>query len=258
MRLQLATLKLAAVLGIILGVTAARAAPFMIVGDDEKVLWDKDGKPVLSPPGKDSVLIVDLADPLDPKIVANLPLKNSVVGPPVNLDSDPTGSVALVADSINVVKDGDALKQVPDNKIYVIDLKANPPKLIDTLEGGKQASGLSINPAGTLALVANLGDKSVSVLSIHGTDVKIVDTVDMGDEVSQAVFTPDKHALVTKNAANKVALLDVDGDKVTYPKHDILAGLYPYNIIVSPEGTIALTADNGNNGVSDEIGRAHV
>ena len=108
MRLQLATLKLA--FAIILGVTTARAAPFMIVGDDEKVLWDKDGKPVLSPPGKDSVLIVDLADPLDPKIVANLPLKNSVVGPPVNLDIDPTDSVALVADSINVIKDGDALK----------------------------------------------------------------------------------------------------------------------------------------------------
>jgi DNA-binding beta-propeller fold protein YncE len=252
MRLQLATLKLAAVLGIILGVTAARAAPFMIVGDDEKVLFDKDGKAVLSLPGRDSVLIVDLADPLDPKIVANLPLKNSVVGPPVNLDIDPTGSLALVADSINVIKDGDVLKQVPDNKIYVIDLKANPAKLIDTLEGGKQASGLSINPAGTLALVANRGDKSVSVLSIHGTDVKIVDTVGMGDEVSQAVFTPDgKHALVTKNAGNKVALLDVDGDKVTYAKHDIPTGLYPYNIVVSPEGTIALTADNGNNGTSD-------
>jgi DNA-binding beta-propeller fold protein YncE len=38
---------------------------------------------------------------------------------------------------------------------------------------------------------------------------------------------------------------------VTYAKHDILTGLYPYNIIVSPDGAIALTADNGNNGTSD-------
>ena len=53
----------------------------MIVDNDEKVLWDDAGKVVLSPPGKDSVLIVDLADPMNPKIVANLPLKNSVVGP---------------------------------------------------------------------------------------------------------------------------------------------------------------------------------
>ena len=72
------------------------AAPLMIVGNDEKVLWDDNGKPVLSPPGKDSVLIIDLADPENPKIIANLPLKNSVVGPPVNLDIDPTNSIALV------------------------------------------------------------------------------------------------------------------------------------------------------------------
>src|SRR5664280_3053725 len=75
----------------------AYAKPFMIVGTDEKVLWDDDGKTVLSPPGKDSVLIVDLANPESPTIVATLPLKNSVVGPPVNLDIDPSGSVALVA-----------------------------------------------------------------------------------------------------------------------------------------------------------------
>ena len=73
------------------GVIAAQAAPFMIVGNDEKLNWDASGKVVLSPAGKDAVLIVDLADPLNPKIVANLPLKNSVVGPPVNLDIDPTG-----------------------------------------------------------------------------------------------------------------------------------------------------------------------
>src|SRR5882757_10865385 len=72
----------------------AHAKPFMIVGNDEKLMWDDDGKPVLSAPGRDSVLIVDLADPENPKIVATLPLKNSIVGPPVNLDIDPTGSVA--------------------------------------------------------------------------------------------------------------------------------------------------------------------
>src|SRR5882762_2984520 len=80
----------------------SHAAPFMIVGNDEKVLWDADGKVLLSPAGKDSVLVVDLANPESPKIVATLPLKNSVVGPPVNLDIDPTGSVALVADSVDV------------------------------------------------------------------------------------------------------------------------------------------------------------
>src|SRR5580693_5944640 len=73
----------------------AHAKPFMIVGCDEKVSWDDDGKTVLAAPGKDTVLIVDLADPQSPKIVTSLALENSVVGPPVNLDIDPTDSIAL-------------------------------------------------------------------------------------------------------------------------------------------------------------------
>jgi len=206
----------------------------------------------LSPPGQDSVLIVDLANPLDPKIVANLPLKNSVVGPPVNLAIDPTNSVAIIADSMNAVQDGDNWKQVPDNKIYVVDLKANPAKLVGTIEGDKQPSGLSINPAGNLALVANRAGKSISVLSIHGTDVKLIGSIDMGDEVSAVVFTPDgKHALAAKPSANKVALLDVDGDKVTYGKHDLPAGIFSYNVAISPTGSIALTANTGTGGSSD-------
>ena len=228
------------------------AAPFLIVGNDEKLLWDDQGKPIVSPAGKDSVVILDLADPESPKIVANLSLKNSVVGPPVNVAIDPTGSIALVADSIDVTKDGDALKMVPDNKVYVIDLKASPAKLAATVTVGKQPSGLSFNPAGNLALVANRLDKSISVLSVKGSEVKVLDTVDVGDIVSHVEFTPDgKRALATKFNAHKLSLLNVDGDKVTYSKLDLPTGQWPYNVAVAPSGKIALTADNGGAGSSD-------
>ena len=68
-------------------------------------------------------MILDLANPEAPKIVANLPLKNSVVGPPVNVAIVRPGSIALVANSVDVIKDGDKLKQDPDDKVYVIDLR---------------------------------------------------------------------------------------------------------------------------------------
>ena len=239
-------------LGLSLGAAIAHAAPFMIVGIDEKVTWDDDGKTILSLPGKDQVLIVDLADPESPKVVAALPLANSVVGPPVNLDIDPSGSVALVADSVDVVKDGDTLKQVPDNKIYVIDLKANPPKLAATITGGKQPSGLNFSPSGKMALVANRGDNSVSVLSVNGTDVKITDTIPFPDSVAHVMFTPDgKHALAVRFPAHKVSVLDINGDKVTYNKVDLPTGQWPYNVVVTPNGKIALTSDNGASGASD-------
>jgi DNA-binding beta-propeller fold protein YncE len=232
--------------------SSALAKPFMIVGLDEKSVWDDDGKPILSLPGKDQVLIVDLTNPESPKIAASLPLENSVVGPPVNVDVDPTGSVALVADSVDVTKDGDALKQVPDNKIFVIDLKASPPKLAATITGGKQPSGLNFSPDGKMALVANRGDNSISVLSVNGTDVKVTDTVQMPDSVAHVLFTPDgKHALAVRFPAHKLSLLDVANGKVTYSKIDLPTGQWPYNVVVSPNGKIAFTSDNGGAGSSD-------
>ena len=230
----------------------AHAKPFMIVGNDEKVWWDDDGKTLLSAPGKDTVLVVDLANPESPKIVATLPLENSIVGPPVNLDIDPSGSIALVANSVDVTKDGDTLKQVPDNKVYVIDLKASPPKLAATLTVGKQPSGLNISPSGKMALVANRGDNSISVLSINGTDVKVTDTLTFPDSVSHVMFTPDgKRALAARSAASKLSLLDVAGDKVTYNKVDLPTGQWPYNVVVTPNSKIALINETGNGGSSD-------
>jgi DNA-binding beta-propeller fold protein YncE len=235
------------------GLAAASADPLMVFGNDEKLMWDDHGKVVLHENGKDTVVVIDIANPENPKIVATLPLKNSVIGPPVNIDISPDGAIALVADSINVTKEGEVLKNSPDDKIYVIDLKAKPAKLINTITVGKQPSGLSFNKAGNLALVANRADKSISVLSVHGTDIKVVGTVPTDDIVSHVTFTPDgKRALASKFNDHKVTVLSVDGEKVTYDKkNDLPTGLWPYNVAISPTGQIALTADNGNAGNSD-------
>jgi DNA-binding beta-propeller fold protein YncE len=227
-------------------------AQLMIIGIDDKLAFDKTGKLIRRPPGKDSVSIVDISSPEAPKIVANLPLMNSIVGPPTNLAITPDQKLAIVANSVDWQKDGDDWKQVPDNKLYVIDLTTSPPAHIATVEVGKQPSGLSINKAGNLALIANRADNSISVLSINGKEVKLIDTVPMGEVVSHVVFTPDgKRALVAKFPGHRIGVLDVDGQKVTDSKHNMNVGLWPYNVDVTPDGSIALTADNGFAGGSD-------
>src|SRR5205814_9193285 len=61
--------------------------------------------------------------------------------------------------------------------------------------------------------------------------------------------TPDgKRALGAKNVNNKAAVLEVDGEKVTYSKYDMLVGLFPYNLGITPNGKLALTANNGASG----------
>jgi DNA-binding beta-propeller fold protein YncE len=226
---------------------------YMLVGIDDKVTWGQDGKLQNLAPGKDTVTIVDIGtDPANPKIVASLPLMNSIFGPPTNLAIAPNGQLALVANSMDWVADGPGWKASPDNKLHVIDLTANPPVRIDTVTVGKQPSGMAINRAGNLALVANRADNSISVLSIQGKQVKLIDTVTIGEQVAHVAFTPDgKRALAAKFPGHKVALLEVDGQKVTYTKRDLAVGLWPYNLDITADGKLALTADNGNAGGSD-------
>ena len=103
-----------------------------------------------------------------------------------------------------------------------------------------------------MALVCNRADGTIAVLRINGTNVTPTGTVQVGTGVSHVAFTPDgKRALALRSPDNKVALLDVDGEKVTYSKIDIPTYPFPYNVVVTPDSKLAITADNGNSGSSD-------
>jgi DNA-binding beta-propeller fold protein YncE len=118
---------------------------------------------------------------------------------------------------------------------------------------------VSINPAGTLALVANRADGTVSVFTIAGKTVTPAGIVDLGapdSEPSLPVFTPDgATALVTLNNGHRLAVLSVRGASVEYTKRDIAAGLRPYGIEVAPSGDVAVVANigNGPTGGSDTL-----
>jgi len=241
--------------GLVGGALTPALGQILIVGNDEKQGWDENAKPIFREPGKDTLSIIDISKPDAPKITATIPLINSVQGPPTNLAISPSGEIALVANSVEPVVQGWGHRLEPDNKVFLIDLKANPPNVIGTITVGKQPSGMAISPKGDLALVANRADGTISVLSIRDKDVLVIDTVTVGtsaDQVAAVAITSDgKRALAVKPAANKVALLAIDGQKVTYNKRDLPAGIFPYNIAVTPDGKLALTADNGGGGSSD-------
>jgi DNA-binding beta-propeller fold protein YncE len=225
----------------------------MLIANDEKITWDEAGRLVLSAPGRDAVSLVDIGrDPESPRIVATLPLMNVVFGPPTNVAITPDRRLGLVANSMDWAQEGGAWKGAPGTTIHVIDLTLDPPAAIGTVAAGRQASSIAINPAGTLALVANRADNSVSVFAIRAKEVRLVETLPMGEHGAAVTFTPDgRRALVMKFTGHNVAFLDVSGEKVAYSKHDVPTGQFPYNVAVTPDGRLALTADTGNNGASD-------
>jgi DNA-binding beta-propeller fold protein YncE len=244
----------AAVVAVGLGAPAAHAQ-LMIIGNDQKPKIE-NGNNVMQPPGHDTLSIVDMSKPAALRIVATIPLDNTIVGPPTNLAITPKGDLALVANSVNGVEKDGKWDIVSDDRVFVVDLKANPPAVIATLHAGKRASGMAISPDGKMALIANRDDGTITVLSIDGKEVKVTDTVTVGaagDSVSAVAITPDgKSALAVKSNIDKVAVLAIDSGKVTYDKKsDLPANNYPYNVVITPNGKIALIANTGGGGSSD-------
>jgi len=249
-RRALAGISLAGIL--LLPCLAQAGTSDILIGLDEKITYDANGQ-VNGPPGKDAVLVMDVSNPAKPKIRASLPLMNSLLGPPTNLQITPDGKLGLVANSVVMNQDGTAWKVAPDNKLFVIDLTANPPKLIDTVTVGMQPSGLAISKRGDLVLIANRAGKSVSVVSIQGGSVKAVGEVPMEQQAAAVVITPDgKRAFVCLNLVNRVAVLNINGQTVTYDKTlDIPAAFNPYNIDITPDGKYVVASNTGamtNNG----------
>jgi 6-phosphogluconolactonase (cycloisomerase 2 family) len=221
----------------------------------ELALSANDGKAVLidgvnavpANPPADSVTVIDL-NATPPKVIAEVPAPASVIGPPSSVAIARDESFALVTGA-SKIDPADPKKTVPDDKLTVIDLKASPPKVTAQLQAGLGAAGVSINRAGTLALVANRSEGTVSVFSIAGNALTPVGKVNLGDDKSgpsHVAIAPDgKTALVTRDGDNKISVLSIDGNKVEHTKRDISAGLRPYGLVIHPNGKVAMVANIG-------------
>jgi DNA-binding beta-propeller fold protein YncE len=236
--------------------TVGAAAQIAVSANDNKVV-NVDGKNIIveNAPA-DTVTIVDLgAKP--PKVIVELKAPVSVVGPPQSVAVSRDESIALVTGAIKI-DPADPKKTTANNQISVIDLKAKPPAVIATLEAGAAPSGLSINPAGTLALVANRNDGTVSIFTISGKTLTPAGKIQLGDAKSgpsHVAFTPDgKTALVTRDGDHRISLLSVDGNKVEDTKKFMVGGFRPYSVTISPKGDVAvLTNQGGGQGDIDVI-----
>jgi len=238
---------------------AAPAAAQIAVSANENKLTLIDGvQTVVKSPPPDTVTVLDLNGPR-PKIIGELRVPTAVVGPPSSVAISPDESIALVTAAIKI-DPADPTKTIPDNTVTVIDLKAPLPAVISTLRAGAGASGVSINRAGTLALVANRIEGTISIFTISGKTVTPAGKVDLGapeSGPSHVVFTRDgRTALVTRNNDSLISLLSVEGSRVTPAKRDIGGGFKPYGIEVSPAGDVAVVGNIGagqNGGGVDAI-----
>lgn len=232
--------------------TALAGPQHILIGLDQTSTFATGGT-VYSAPGKDSLLVLDTTNPAKPTFGTPLPMSNSVFGPPTNLQITPDGALGLVASSVIPVQQYGRWVQGSDNQVHVVDLATM--KQIGSVKVGDQPQGVAISKDGKLALVATRAGRGVSVLTIDGQSVTEVARVDVGDAAVGVAITPDgKRAFVMKSTTMKLGVLKIDGQRVTYdPAFDLPTGYNPYNIALTPDGTMGFVVNNGIRGNAGSI-----
>jgi DNA-binding beta-propeller fold protein YncE len=223
------------------------AAQIAVSANDNKVVNVDGRNQVIENPPPDTATILDLGVS-PPKVLGEVQAGSSVVGVPQSVAVAPDESIALVT-AANKKDPADPKKTTSDNKLAVIDLKANPPAVVATVEVGNGPSGVSFSPDGKLVLVANRGEGSVSILSVSGKTLTNVGKIQLGDAKSgpsHVAFLPDgKRALVTRDGDHRVSVLSVDGTKVEDTKQFMVGGIRPYSLAISSKGDVAVFGNQG-------------
>jgi DNA-binding beta-propeller fold protein YncE len=274
MKQMWSTMKTALALALwIAALSTACPAQLLVSANDGKVVLN-NGVVEYVRDGKDTVTVIDIRHG-DPRMVAELEVPSSVLCPPSNVAISPDRNMVLVASARKY--QGDPAKAVSDDRLTFIDLQAlrarhtgeagrpvgdalrGEPPVVTTLQVGAGASGVAINRAGTLALVANRDEGSVSLVSL--AQRKVISTVRFDDDKSgpaAIAFTPDgTRALVTLYGpaavptGTKVAVLRIKDDQVELAGRMITTGFGPFSLDISRSGDIAVVANLGGGVTGD-------
>ena len=229
----------------------AASAQTAVIALENKLVLDNGVTQVVANPRPDGLALLDLgANP--PRLLAQIELPSAtVLGPPTTVAITPDGAMALVS-SGQMHDPADKSKLVNHDIVSLVNLRSSPPGLVGSVKVGKQPTGIAVSPSGVIALVANRGDGTVSVLKLNAAPVAEIARIALGKAdsgPSGVVFTPDgKIALVTRDGDHFVSVLKIDGDKVEEAKRDISVGWRPYGISMAPHGRWAAVANIGRGG----------
>jgi DNA-binding beta-propeller fold protein YncE len=239
-----------AALGLAMLVTAPVKADLAVVAVDNHSV-NVNG--VMGPPknpSPDLLAIVDVKSS-PPKVVGTVEAPTSVVGAPTAVWIAPDESWAIMT-AATKIDPADATKIIDDDRVSVIDLKATPPKVTQTISAGKGANEISVSPDGTLALVANRAEGTLSAFTVSGMQLAASGKVDLGNAKSMpssVKFLPDgKTALVTLYGDDAIGVLHVNGSSVSLDKQRIVTGVNPYTMDITADGKLAVVGNMGGGG----------
>jgi DNA-binding beta-propeller fold protein YncE len=228
------------------------AADLIVSANDGKYVRVEGVSTYPQPAPSDSLAVID-ASQFPPKVTAVVEgIEHTIAGPPQAVAITPDGKLAIIGAPSKY--DYAAKKESFGTFLQRVDLEASPPRLLGRVEIGAHPNRLSIHPEGTLLLAAGL-DGTLKVLTIAGQEVKLANSIKVGDKrLSGVSFTHDgKAALVALRDEGGLAVLAVDGPSVTLTKERVSTGIAPYGIDVSSDGKWAVAGSAGLAGLPGQL-----
>lgn len=228
---------------LLLAGSGAAHAQIVVSANDGKQLRPGQAASTRTP---DSISIIDLRS-YPPKTVGTVRAPASMIGPPAAVAVARSGLFALVTAAQRLNAAGAEIEL--NDTVSVVDL-ASPksPTVIQTLQAGPGASGVSINRAGTLALVASTGDDTISIYTIAGKRLTPAGKLQLPakSRPTDVVIAPDgKSGLVVAQSSGKLLKLSINGSSVALAGGEITPGLQPYGAVYSPDGRFAYNTNLG-------------
>jgi len=226
------------------------------------VLSSNDGHTVMdaqktmlapNPVGADTVTVIDVRS-YPPRIKATFEAPGSVVGPPgaIWISRDESWGIVTAATKADASAKPSGI--APDNRVAVFDLTSSPPKIVQSLTAGPGATQVRVSPNGTLALIANRAEGTVSVFTVKDKRLTEAGNINTGNDKSlpsAVAFVDDKTALLTRGGDNMVSVLHIDGTNVTIDPRPITTGVAPYTLDINAAHTLAAVSNMGR-GDGDE------
>jgi DNA-binding beta-propeller fold protein YncE len=162
---------------------------------------------------------------------------------PYNIAVTPDGKLALTADTGNGgSSDGNV------DTVSVIDLEADPPRVIDHVTVGDSPEGLAISPKGDLAITVEARGSNmkgapfyhpsgaVTILRINGKKVSNIGEISVGAFPEGGAFSPDGGYLYVGNFIDEdLWVLKVDGTTLTDTSQRIKLPGHPASMRAGPQ-----------------------
>ncbi|HET6239115.1 MAG TPA: hypothetical protein VFE41_29805 [Acetobacteraceae bacterium] len=200
----------------------------------------------------DTLSLIDVSR-YPPTVKATIEVPGSVVGPPMAVWIAKDESWAIVT-SASKADPGGKFGIAPDDRVSVIDLTAAPPKIVQSTNAGAGATMVRLSPDGTVALIANRAEGTLSVFSVKDKRLAPVGKIDLGNKASlpsSVLFVNATTALLTRGGDNMVSLLHLSGTTVTIDPRPITTAIAPYTMDINAAGTLAAVSNMGR-GDGDE------